>query len=123
MKNYTSLIEDAAAQVRYYDQINLDAAAQYMVPEEFEQLAHDINNASEYLRLIKEEAADYCVWELSQQIDNWGDDLYDAIRHYATSAGFPRQQVDNCVNPQMIMVWHRAMLVDLEMEKCLSSVH
>ena len=63
MKNYTSLItEDAAAQVRYYDQINLDAAAQYMVPEEFEQLAHDINNASEYLRLIKEEeAADYCV--------------------------------------------------------------
>jgi hypothetical protein len=59
-----------------------------------------------------QEAAQNCVKVLSEQLPDWGDELYNNIRSYAVSQGLPQEQVDQYVDPAVIMILNKARLYD-----------
>ena len=59
-----------------------------------------------------QEAAQNCVKVLSEQLPDWGDELYNNIRSYAVSQGLPQEQVDQYVDPNVIMILNKARLYD-----------
>ena len=105
-------------------------ASRDMPPEEFAKMRAEANQAEqdlkfltqeadqfykeagEYMQKQQQEAAQNCIQVLSEKMPDWGDELYNDIRKYAVSQGLPQEQVDQYVDPQVIMIINKARLYD-----------
>lgn len=128
--SYRKLIERAEARHKPYAEVDMLVASRQMDPEEFGRLRQEAKEAEADLKFLKEEAnafyaevqnnmkkqqqeaAAECVKVLQEQMPDWGNDLYDNIRSYAVKSGLPAEQVDQYVDPHVIMLINKARLYD-----------
>lgn len=128
--SYQKLIERAQARFKPYSEVDMLVASRQMDANEFAKLRQEASEAEQDLKFLTEEAgafykqaqADYskqhqtaaqeCVKVLQNELPDWGNDLYNDIRQYAVSVGLPSEQVDQYVDPQVIMVLNKARLYD-----------
>jgi len=105
-------------------------ASRQMSTEDFAAFRREAQEAEKDLKFLKEEAdafykdaqaqqqqkvqqaATECIKVLSEKLPDWGDELYNSIRSYAVSQGLPQEQVDQYVDPQVIMILNKARLYD-----------
>ena len=128
--SYQKLIERAQACFKPYSEVDMLVASRQMDANEFAKLRQEASEAEQDLKFLTEEAdafykqaqTDYskqhqtaaqeCVKVLQNELPDWGNDLYNDIRQYAVSVGLPSEQVDQYVDPQVIMVLNKARLYD-----------
>ena len=128
--SYQKLLERAEARMKPYAEVDMLVASRQMSTEDFAALRREAAEAEKDLKFIKEEAdafykdaqaqqqkqvqeaAQNCVKVLSEQLPDWGDELYNNIRSYAVSQGLPQEQVDQYVDPSVIMILNKARLYD-----------
>lgn len=127
---YQKMVERAEARAKPYQDMDMLVAQSQMDTETFAQLRADARQAEEDLKFLKEEsesllsemqathqqavqaAAQDCVKVLQDQLPDWGNDLYNEIRSYAVASGLPQEQVDQYVDPAVIMLINKARLYD-----------
>ena len=128
--SYRKLLERAEARMKPYAEVDMLVASRQMSTEDFAALRRESQEAERDLKFLKEEAdtfyrdaqaqqqkqvqeqAKECVRVLSEQLPDWGDELYNNIRSYAVSQGLPQEQVDQYVDPSVIMILNKARLYD-----------
>lgn len=128
--SYQKLLERAEARMKPYAEVDMLVASRQMSTEDFAALRREAAEAEKDLKFLKEEAdafyqdaqaqqqkqvqeaAQNCVKVLSEQLPDWGDELYNNIRTYAVSQGLPQEQVDQYVDPTVIMILNKARLYD-----------
>lgn len=128
--SYQKLLERAEARMKPYAEVDMLVASRQMSTEDFAALRREASEAEKDLKFLKEEAdafykdaqaqqqkqvqeaAQNCVKVLSEQLPDWGDELYNNIRSYAVSQGLPQEQVDQYVDPAVIMILNKARLYD-----------
>ena len=128
--SYQKLLERAEARMKPYAEVDMLVASRQMSTEDFAALRREAAEAEKDLKFLKEEAdafykdaqaqqqkqvqeaAQNCVKVLSEQLPDWGDELYNNIRSYAVSQGLPQEQVDQYVDPAVIMILNKARLYD-----------
>lgn len=128
--SYQKLIERAEARFKPYSEVDMLVASRQMSAEDFASLRREAKEAEEDLKFLKEEAQSFyseaqqqyqaqqqeaakeCVKVLEEQLPDWGNELYNDIRQYAVSAGLPQEQVDQYVDPTVIMLINKARLYD-----------
>ena len=129
--SYQKLIERAEARFKPYSEVDMLVASRQMDADDFAQLRKEAQEAESDLKFLKEESdaffrqaqADYnkqhqaaaqeCVRVLQDNLPDWGNDLYNDIRSYAVSVGLPQDQVDQYVDPNVIMILNKARLYDM----------
>ena len=129
--SYQKLIERAEARFKPYSEVDMLVASRQMDADDFAQLRKEAQDAESDLKFLKEESdaffkqaqADYskqhqaaaqeCVRVLQDNLPDWGNDLYNDIRSYAVSVGLPQDQVDQYVDPNVIMILNKARLYDM----------
>ena len=127
---YQKMIERAEARYKPYQEIDMLVASRQMDSETFAQLRADAKQAEDDVRFLREEsasllseahekhqqalqtAAQECVRVLEAELPDWSSELYQDIRTYAVSAGLPQEQVDQYVDPAVIMLINKARLYD-----------
>jgi len=128
--SYQKLLERAEARAKPYSEVDMLVASRQMDADDFAKLRAEAKDAEADLKFLKEEAdafyrdaqdqqkvlhqqaASECVKVLQSQMPDWGNDLYNDIRSYAVSQGLPQEQVDQYVDPQVIMLLNKARLYD-----------
>jgi hypothetical protein len=128
--SYQKLIERAEARFKPYSEIDMLVASRQMSAEDFASLRREAKEAEEDVKFLKEEAQSFyseaqqqyqaqqqeaakeCVKVLEEQLPDWGNELYNDIRTYAVSVGLPQEQVDQYVDPTVIMLINKARLYD-----------
>lgn len=128
--SYQKLLERAEARMKPYAEVDMLVASRQMSTEDFAALRREAAEAEKDLKFLKEEAdafykdaqaqqqkqvqeaAQNCVKVLSEELPDWGDELYNNIRSYAVSQGLPQEQVDQYVDPTVIMILNKARLYD-----------
>lgn len=128
--SYRKLLERAEARMKPYAEVDMLVASRQMSTEDFAALRREAQEAEKDLKFLREEAdafykdaqaqqqkqvqeaAQNCVKVLSEQLPDWGDELYNNIRSYAVSQGLPQEQVDQYVDPTVIMILNKARLYD-----------
>jgi len=128
--SYRKLLERAEARMKPYAEVDMLVASRQMSTEDFVALRREAQEAEKDFKFLREEAdafykdaqvqqqkqvqeaAQNCVKVLSEQLPDWGDELYNNIRSYAVSQGLPQEQVDQYVDPQVIMILNKARLFD-----------
>ena len=128
--SYQKLLERAEARANPYSEVDMLVASRQMDADDFAKLRAEAKDAEADLKFLKEEAdafyrdaqdqqkvlhqqaASECVKVLQTQMPDWGNDLYNDIRSYAVSQGLPQEQVDQYVDPQVIMLLNKARLYD-----------
>jgi len=128
--SYRKLLERAEARMKPYAEVDMLVASRQMSTEDFAALRREAQEAEKDFKFLREEAdafykdaqvqqqkqvqeaAQNCVKVLSEQLPDWGDELYNNIRSYAVSQGLPQEQVDQYVDPQVIMILNKARLFD-----------
>lgn len=128
--SYRKLLERAEARMKPYAEVDMLVASRQMSTEDFAALRREAQEAEKDLKFLREEAdafykdaqaqqqkqvqeaAQNCVKVLSEQLPDWGDELYNNIRTYAVSQGLPQEQVDQYVDPAVIMILNKARLYD-----------
>ena len=128
--SYQKLLERAEARAKPYSEVDMLVASRQMDADDFAKLRAEAKDAEDNLKFLKEEAdafyrdaqdqqkvlhqqaASECVKVLQSQMPDWGNDLYNDIRSYAVSQGLPQEQVDQYVDPQVIMLLNKARLYD-----------
>ena len=128
--SYRKLLERAEARMKPYAEVDMLVASRQMSTEDFAALRREAAEAEKDLKFLKEEAdafykdvqaqqqkkvqeqAQNCVKVLSEQLPDWGNELYNDIRTYAVSQGLPQEQVDQYVDPAVIMILNKARLYD-----------
>lgn len=128
--SYRKLLERAEARMKPYSDIDMLVASRQMSTEDFAALRREASEAEKDLKFLREEAdafyrdaqaqqqktvqeaAKNCVKVLSEQLPDWGNELYNDIRAYAVSQGLPQEQVDQYVDPSVIMILNKARLYD-----------
>lgn len=128
--SYRKLLERAEARMKPYAEVDMLVASRQMSTEDFAALRREAQEAERDLKFLKEEAdtfyrdaqaqqqkqiqeqAKECVRVLSEQLPDWGDELYNNIRSYAVSQGLAQEQVDQYVDPSVIMILNKARLYD-----------
>ena len=128
--SYQKLLERAEARMKPYAEVDMLVASRQMSTEDFAALRREAAEAEKDLKFLKEEAdvfyreaqanqqkqmqeaAQECVKVLSEQLPDWGNDLYNDIRTYAVAQGLPQEQVDAYVDPAVIMILNKARLYD-----------
>ena len=129
--SYQKLIERAEARFKPYSEVDMLVASRQMDADDFAQLRKEAQDAESDLKFLREESdaffkqvqADYskqhqaaaqeCVRVLQDNLPDWGNDLYNDIRSYAVSVGLPQDQVDQYVDPNVIMILNKARLYDM----------
>ena len=127
---YQRMIERAEARYKPYQDMDMLVASRQMDSETFAQLRADAKQAEDDVKFLREEsdglmqqaqqqhqqalqaAAQDCVRVLEEQMPDWGNELYNDIRSYAVSSGLPQEQVDQYVDPNVIMLINKARLWD-----------
>ena len=128
--SYQKLLERAEARAKPYSEVDMLVASRQMDADDFAKLRAEAKAAEADLKFLREEsdafyrdaqaqqaklhqqAASECVKVLQAQMPDWGNDLYNDIRSYAVSQGLPQEQVDQYVDPQVIMLLNKARLYD-----------
>ena len=128
--SYQTLLERAEARAKPYSEVDMLVASRQMDADDFAKLRSESKDAEEDLKFLKEEAdafyrsakdqqkvlhqqaASECVKVLQAQMPDWSNDVYNDIRSYAVSQGLPSEQVDQYVDPQVIMLLNKARLYD-----------
>jgi len=128
--SYQKLLERAEARAKPYSEVDMLVASRQMDADDFAKLRAEAKDAEDNLKFLKEEAdafyrdaqdqqkvlhqqaASECVKVLQAQMPDWGNDVYNDIRAYAVSQGLPQEQVDQYVDPQVIMLLNKARLYD-----------
>ncbi len=128
--SYQKLLQRAEARAKPYSEVDMLVASRQMDADDFAKLRAEAKDAEDNLKFLKEEAdafyrdaqdqqkvlhqqaASECVKVLQSQMPDWGNDLYNDIRSYAVSQGLPQEQVDQYVDPQVIMLLNKARLYD-----------
>ena len=101
-----------------------------MDAEDFAQLRKEAGEADNDLKFLTEEADSFykdvqekqkvalqdaakeCVKTLQDSIPDWSNELYNDIRTYAVAQGLPEEQVNQYVDPNVIMLLNKARLYD-----------
>lgn len=128
--SYQKLLERAEARMKPYAEVDMLVASRQMSTEDFAAFRREANAAESDLKFLKEEsgkfyseareqqqkqqaqAAQECIKVLEKEVPEWGNDLYNQIRTYAVSQGLPQEQVDQYVDPAVIMILNKARLYD-----------
>ena len=127
---YSKMLERAESRLKPYQDLDMLVASQRMDPDTFAQLRADAKAAEDDVKFLKEEhnsmmaelqqeqqaqikrAAQDCVRVLEEQLPDWGSDLYQEIRNYAVASGLPQEQVDQYVDPNVIILLNKARMYD-----------
>lgn len=127
---YQTLLQRAQARYKPYSEVDMLVASRQMTQEDFSALRKEAKEAEDDLKFLSQEAdqfyqeaqaqsrqqqqaaAQECVKVLQEQLPEWGNELYNDIRTYAVSQGLPSEQVDQYVDPQVIMILNKARLYD-----------
>lgn len=128
--SYQTLLERAEARAKPYSEVDMLVASRQMDADDFAKLRAESKDAEADLKFLREEAdafyrgaqdqqkvlhqqaASECVKVLQAQMPDWSNDVYNDIRAYAVSQGLPSEQVDQYVDPQVIMLLNKARLYD-----------
>jgi hypothetical protein len=128
--SYQKLLERAEARAKPYSEVDMLVASRQMDADDFAKLRAEAKDAEDNLKFLKEEAdafyrdaqdqqkvlhqqaASECVKVLQSQMSDWGNDVYNDIRAYAVSQGLQQEQVDQYVDPAVIMLLNKARLYD-----------
>jgi len=128
--SYQTLLERAEARAKPYSEVDMLVASRQMDADDFAKLRAESKDAEADLTFLREEAdafyrgsqdqqkvlhqqaASECVKVLQAQMPDWSNDVYNDIRSYAVSQGLPSDQVDQYVDPQVIMLLNKARLYD-----------
>lgn len=128
--SYRKLLERAESRIKPYAEVDMLVASRQMSSEDFAAFRKEAKAAEDDLKFLKEEAdgfykeanaqrqeqvqkaANDCVKALEENLEGWGNELYNDIRSYAVSQGLPQEQVDQYVDPQVIMILNKARLYD-----------
>ena len=128
--SYQTLLERAEARAKPYSEVDMLVASRQMDADDFAKLRSESKDAEADLKFLREEAdafyrgaqdqqkvlhqqaASECVKVLQAQMPDWSNDVYNDIRSYAVSQGLPSEQVDQYVDPQVIMLLNKARLYD-----------
>lgn len=128
--SYQKLLERAEARAKPYSEVDMLVASRQMDADDFAKLRAESKDAESDLKFLREEAdafyrgaqdqqaklhqqaASECVKVLQAQMPEWSNDVYNDIRAYAVSQGLPSEQVDQYVDPQVIMLLNKARLYD-----------
>lgn len=128
--SYQKLLERAEARAKPYTEVDMLVASRQMDADDFAKLRAEAKDAEDNLKFLKEEAdafyrdaqdqqaklhqqaASECVKVLQSQMPDWGNDVYNDIRAYAVSQGLQQEQVDQYVDPAVIMLLNKARLYD-----------
>ena len=128
--SYQKLLERAEARAKPYTEVDMLVASRQMDADDFAKLRAEAKDAEADLKFLKEEAnafyrdaqdqqaklhqqaASECVKVLQSQMPDWGNDVYNDIRAYAVSQGLQQEQVDQYVDPAVIMLLNKARLYD-----------
>lgn len=132
--SYQKLLERAEARNKPYADVDMLVASKSMSTEDFSSLRREAKEAETDLRFLKEEAnafyqetqtqfktqqaeaAKECIKTLQDTVEGWGNDLYNDIRTYAVSVGLPKEQVDQYVDPNVIILLNKARMFDKSMD-------
>ena len=127
---FDKLVANAQERYKAYENIDMLVAAKEMSTEDFSALRKEAQDAYQNLKFLTEEADSYygglkaqqaemqktaaveCVKVLQEQIPDWSNTLYNDIRHYAIAQGLPEDQVNNYVDPAVIMLINKSRLYD-----------
>lgn len=128
--SYRKLLERAESRIKPYAEVDMLVASRQMSSEDFAAFRKEAKAAEDDLRFLKEEAdvfykeanaqrqqqvqkqANECVKVLENNLEGWSNEMYNDIRSYAVSQGLPQEQVDQYVDPQVIMILNKARLYD-----------
>ena len=128
--SYQKLLERAEARAKPYAEVDMLVASRQMDADDFAKLRAESKDAEADLKFLREEAdhfyrgaqdqqaklhqqaASECVKVLQAQMPDWSNDVYNDIRAYAVAQGLPSEQVDQYVDPQVIMLLNKARLYD-----------
>ena len=124
------MIEKAQEQYRPYEEVDMLVASKTMDAADFAQLRKEAQAAETNLRFLQTEADNFyndlksqqqqtlqqqaveAVKHLQVEIPDWSNSLYNDIRAYAVSQGLPQDQVDQYVDPNVIILLNKARLYD-----------
>lgn len=127
---YRTLMERAEARFKPYSELDMLVASRNLSTEDFTQLRQDAKAAEDDLKFLREEATSFyqtaqsnaqtqlqaqakeCSRVLEQDIEGWGNDLYNEIRSYSVKQGLPQDQVDKYVDPSVIKILNKARMYD-----------
>ena len=128
--SYRKLLERAQARSKPYEEIDMLVASRQMSVDDFASLRREAKEAGDDLSFLKEESEQFysetrkqhaaqlavsakeCISALQDQIPDWSNDLYNDIRNYAVSVGLPQEQVDQYVDPSVIILLNKARMYD-----------
>ncbi len=128
--SYQKLLERAESRMKPYQEVDMLVASRQMSTEDFAAFRKEAKEADQMCLSDREEAdafykeanaqrqqqlqtaATECVKVLEQNLEGWNNELYNDIRSYAVSQGLPQEQVDQYVDPNVIMILNKARLYD-----------
>ena len=127
---FQKMLEKAQERFKPYSEVDMLVASKTMETEDFAQLRKEAQDAYNDLKFLNEEAdafykdvkentqraqqdaAKECVKVLQTEMPDWSNKLYDDIRSYAVQQGLPKEQVDQYVDPNVIVLINKARLYD-----------
>lgn len=127
---FDKLVNQAQERYKAYENIDMLVASKEMSTEDFSALRKEAQDAYQNLQFLTEEADSYygglkaqqaemqktaaveCVKVLQEQIPDWSNALYNDIRHYAIAQGLPEDDVNQYVDPAVVLLIHKARLYD-----------
>ena len=125
-----AMISRARERYKPYQDVDMLVASKTMSNEDFAALRAEAKVAEDDLKFLTEEAngfygylkseqekrtkqqASEAVKVLQKEIPSWNNALYNDIRGYAISNGLPEDTVNSIVDPNVIMLLHKAKLYD-----------
>lgn len=128
--SYRQLLERAQARMKPYQDVDMLVASRQMSPDDFAAFREQAKAAEDDLKFLQQEAGQFyetaqkqmaeqrqaaaqeCVKVLQEQLPGWGDDLYNSIRSYAVAQGLNQQEVDQYVDPNVLILLNKARLYD-----------
>jgi len=127
---FQKMLEKANERYKPYSEVDMLVASKAMETEDFAALRKEAEEAYNELKFLQEEAdafysdvknqqqanlqkaAKECVKVLQEEVPDWSNKLYNDIRTYAVEQGLPEEDVNNYVDPKVIMLINKARLYD-----------
>ena len=124
------MLEKAEERFKPYEDVDMLVASKTMTDDDFALLRKEAQQAEQDLKFLREEADQFygtlqqqnkaaiqeqakeCVQVLQEKMPDWSNKLYDDIRAYAISTGLPEENVNQIVDPNVIMTLNKARLYD-----------
>lgn len=124
------MLEKAEERYKPYADVDMLVASKTMSDDDFALLRKEAQQAEQDLNFLREEADEFygnlqqqskvvlqekakeCVQVLQEKIPDWSNKMYDDIRAYAISSGLPEENVNQIVDPNVIMTLNKARMYD-----------